>query len=107
MSKTLLVLGAGIYQLPAIETAKRLGYRVLTTDNLPDNPGHRLAHQSFDCDITDVEGVSAIGERHGISGVIAPCTDAGVVSAAIVAGRLRLPGPPAHSAASDRRLCRS
>jgi biotin carboxylase len=98
MSKTLLVLGAGIYQLPAIETAKRLGYRVLTTDNVPDNPGHRVADQSFGFDITDAEGVSAIGERQQISGVIAPCTDAGVVSAAIIADRLRLPGPPVHAA---------
>jgi biotin carboxylase len=98
MNKTLLVLGAGIYQLPAIETAKRLGYRVLTTDNVPDNPGHRVADQSFGFDIIDAEGVIAIGERQRISGVIAPCTDAGVVTAAIVADRLRLPGPPAHAA---------
>jgi hypothetical protein len=38
MTKTLLVLAASMYQIPAIETAKRLGYRVITTDNVPDNP---------------------------------------------------------------------
>lgn len=98
MNNTLLVLGAGIYQLPAIETAKRLGYRVLTTDNRPDNPGHRLADQAFGIDITDVQGVTAIGERQRISAVIAPCTDVGVVTAAFVTDRLHLPGPPLHAA---------
>src|SRR5215471_11710961 len=98
MNKTLLVLGAGVYQIPAIETAKRLGYRVLTTDNVPENPGHALADRMFAVDTTDVARVTAIAERQQISGVIAPCTDVAVVTAALVAERLHLPGPPSKAA---------
>ena len=94
MSKTLLVLGAGVYQIPAIEAAKRLGYRVITTCNVSDSPAHALADQTFAVDTTDVEGVTTIAKRQQISGVIAPCTDVGVVTAAHVADRLCLPGPP-------------
>jgi len=93
MSKALLVLGASTYQVPAIETAKRLGYRVITTDNNPSNPGHVLADASFRVDTTDLDGVLALAVRENISGVIAPCTDIAVTTAAHVAEQLHLPGP--------------
>jgi len=98
MSKTLLVLAASIYQIPAIETARRLGYRVITTDNVPSNPGHSLADASFDVDTTDLEGVLALAKREGIAGVIAPGTDVAVPTCAYVAERLHLPGPSFHAA---------
>jgi len=98
LNKTLLVLAAAIYQIPAIETAKRLGYRVITTDNAPANPGHALAHASFRVDTTDVTGVLALAQRQHISGVIAPATDVAVTTAAHVAEQLHLPGPPPAAA---------
>jgi biotin carboxylase len=98
MDKTLLVLAAAIYQIPAIETAKRLGYRVITSDNTPENPGHTLADASFGIDTTDVSGVLALARKERISGVIAPCTDVAVVTAAHVAEQLHLPGPPPSAA---------
>ena len=93
MTKTLLVLAASMYQIPAIETAKRLGYRVITTDNVPDNPGHALADASFGVDTTDPDGVLALAVRENISGVIAPGTDVAVMTAAHLAERLGLAGP--------------
>jgi biotin carboxylase len=98
MSKTLLVLGAGVYQVPTIETGKRLGYRVITTDNVPGNPGHLLADAAFDIDTTDVPGVLDLARRERISGVIAPGTDVAVLAAAHVSEHLRLPGPPVSAA---------
>jgi biotin carboxylase len=94
MSKTLLVLAASIYQLPAITTAKCLGWRVVTTDNVSSNPGHRLADASYNVDTTDLEGVLKIARREHIDGVISPCTDVAVTTAAYVAEQLHLPGPP-------------
>ena len=98
MSKTLLVLGAGVYQVPTIETAKGLGYRVITTDNVPGNPGHVLADAAFDIDTTDVPGVLHLARRERVSGVIAPSTDVAVLAAAHVSEHLRLPGPPVSAA---------
>ena len=43
MSKTLLALAASFYLIPAIETAKRIGCRVITTVSVPEDPGHILA----------------------------------------------------------------
>src|SRR5690606_27437985 len=98
MTKTLLVLAASLYQVAAIETARRLGYRVVTTDNAPANPGHALADKSYGVDTTDVDAVLELAVRENISGVIAPGTDVAVVTAAVVAERLRLPGPPPEAA---------
>jgi len=93
MNKTLLVLGASINQVPAIETSRRLGYRVITTDNVLSNSGHSLADAAFDVDTADSEGVLALAARQGIAGVVAPGTDIAVNTAAYVAEQLHLPGP--------------
>jgi len=96
-SRTLLVLAASRYQLRTIQTAKRLGYRVITTDNVPTNPGHALADQAYATDTTDLEGVLSIARREHIDGIVAPCTDVAVPTAAYVAEKLRLRGPPYES----------
>ncbi len=98
MSKTLLVLAASIYQVPTIEAAKRLGYRVVTTDNVAANPGHAIADKSYDIDTTDDKAVFNLAVQENISGIIAPGTDVAVMTAAKVAERLQLPGPPSEAA---------
>jgi biotin carboxylase len=95
--KTLLVLAASLYQLEAIETAHRLGYRVVTTDNRPDNPGHALADRAYGADTCDLGAVLAIARAERITGVIAPCTDVALPTAAAVATQLGLAGPPTCS----------
>lgn len=92
MSKTLLVLAASTYQLDTIRTAKRLGYRVITTDNRPENPGHALADRAYNADTTDVRAVLQIARAEKIDGVISPCTDVAVPTAADVAHELGLVG---------------
>ena len=98
MNKTLLVLAASVNQIPAIETAKRMGYRTITTDNVPENPGHALADSSFGIDTTDVENILALARAEHVSGVIAPGTDVAVVTAAHVSQQLHLLGPPVAAA---------
>lgn len=98
MSKILLVLAASRYQLDTIQTAKRLGYRVITTDNVPDNPGHKYADRCYGVDTTDLEGVLSIARKEAIDGIIAPCTDVAVPTAAYIAEKMSLPGVPYASA---------
>jgi len=103
-----MVLAASVYQMPAIEAAKRLGYRVVTTDNVPSNPGHALADASHVVDTTDLRGVLALAEAERIDGIISPGTDVAVETAAFVAERLGLPGPSADAARTftQKRLFR-
>ena len=92
--KTLLVLAASMYQLDTIKTAKQLGYRVVTTDNVPDNPGHTMADHSYLVDTTDMEGVLNIAIHEKVCGIISPCTEVAVPTMAYVVERLGLNGPP-------------
>ena len=93
-----MVLAASLYQLETIKTAKRLGYRVITTDNVPNNPGHKLADKSYKISTTEKEAVLNIACQEKINGIIAACTDVAVPTAAYVAERLSLPGPPLETA---------
>lgn len=93
MSKKLLVLAASKYQIPTILTAKQLGYTVITTDNIANNPGHALADKSYTVSTTDVQGVLEIAREAQIDGIIAPCTDVAVPTAARVAKQLGIPHP--------------
>ncbi len=95
--KTILILAASYYQLDAIRTARRLGYRVITTDNVPSNPGHALADVHYDADTTDGKAVLAIARRERIDGVIAAGTDVALPTAAFVAEKLGLVGSPLNS----------
>lgn len=96
--QTLLVLAASQYQVDAIQTARRMGYRVVTTDNQPSNPGHALADVSYSADVTDRERVLAIAAQEQVTGILAFATDVAVPTRAFVAERLDLPGPPLHAA---------
>jgi biotin carboxylase len=95
--KTLLVLAASLYQLETIEAARRLGYRVVTTDNRPDNPGHAVADRAYSVDTCDISAVKDVARAENIAGVLAPCTDVSMPAAAAVAADLGLPGPPVAS----------
>jgi biotin carboxylase len=90
--KLVHVLGGGQWQLPTIELARSLGYRVLCTDMYRERPGYALADLHEVVDITDAEGTLAAARRHGIDGIICDTTDVGVPTMAYVAERLGLPG---------------
>lgn len=96
--KSLLVLAASTYQLETIRTAQRLGYRVVCSDNVPANPGHAYADRSYTVDTTDRERILALAREERVDGVIAPCTDVAVATAAYVAEKMGLVGPPVKAA---------
>ena len=92
--RSLLVLAASREQVDAIRTAIRLGYRVVTVDNIPSNPGHSIANASFDVDTRDIDGVLAVARKERVAGLLAFATDVAVPTAAAVANALGLRGVP-------------
>jgi len=84
--------------MDAMRAAKKLGYRVVTTDNVPSNPGHNLADVNYYVDTTNKEAVLEIALRESIDGVLAPATDVAVPTAAYIAENMGLKGPPFESA---------
>lgn len=94
MAKTILFLGASPQQVAPIDYCRLAGYRVVTCDNRPGNPGHRLAHASHDVSTTDMPAVLRIAEAERIDAVVSYGSDIGAPTAAFVAERLGLPGNP-------------
>ncbi len=92
--KTLLLLGGSSQQVIAIETAKRLGYRTVLCDYLPDNPGQYVADKFYQASTTDMNAVLEIARKEGADGILAYASDPAAPTAAYVAEQLDLPGNP-------------
>src|SRR4051812_19077498 len=103
MSKRLLVLGAGVYQVPVIRRARDLGHHVIVADYLPGNPGHRLASASEIVSTVDADAILDVARRHRIDGVLTSGSDVSAPAVAYVSERLGLPGNPHETAALLQR----
>ena len=109
MTKTLLIISGGEASVEVARRAKENGHAVVVSDSDPQAPAFAFADS---CLIADVHGASetaAAAERYNrkirkIDGVV--CTADAALTAATVADRLRLPGPPLHVAelVSDRLM---
>lgn len=95
--KRILMLGGSLYQTFAIKEAVRMGYHVITCDYLPDNPGHKYAHEYYNVSTTDKEAVLDLAKRLNVDGVVAYASDPAAPVAAYVNEKLGLPTSPYKS----------
>lgn len=75
MMKKILVLAAGILQIPVIKKAKELGYYVVAADGDPNAVGLQYADKPVVVNITSEEEVLYVAREEGIDGVIHPCSE--------------------------------
>ena len=73
--KKLLVLAAGILQVPVIKKAKEMGYYVIAADGNPNAIGLQYADKPVVVNITSEEEVLHIAREERIDGVIHPCSE--------------------------------
>ena len=91
------MLGGSIYQTYAIKAARDMGYYVITCDYLPDNPGHKYAHEYHNVSTTDKEAVLALARELKVDGIVAYASDPAAPTAAYVSEKLGLPTSPYKS----------
>ncbi|WP_201574139.1 ATP-grasp domain-containing protein [Psychrobacter sp. H8-1] len=94
MTKRILFLGGAPTQTPPIKYALEQGYYVITCDYLPENPGHKLAHEYYDISTTDKDAVLTLAQELKIDGIVAYASDPAAPTAAYVAEKMGLPGNP-------------
>ncbi len=110
--KTILILGAGVMQLPAIRIAKELNWRVIVADANETSVGVELADIFLHVDLKDreamAEAASSFRDRGELDGVFTAGTDFSA-TVAWVAQELSLPGLPYEVAmqATDKSLMRA
>jgi len=94
-NKTILIIGAGLLQVPAISCANDLGLTTVVTDYNKDAPGMKIADYPIVISTRDVDGtvriIKEFNKKVKIDGVITIGTDASMTVAA-VSNALNLPG---------------
>jgi biotin carboxylase len=90
--KKLMVLGAGISQLPLILTAKRMGLFVIVLSSPGNYPGFAWADQIYYEDTTNIEKVADICRNEHIDGICTTGTDVAVKAIGKVVDKLGLRG---------------
>ncbi len=109
--KRIMILGAGVMQLPAFEAARRCGWESIGVDGNPNAPGVPLADTFLQIDLKDTAAIVAAAREErrgrGLDGVFTVGTDFSYPVAA-AAAELGLPGAPPEAAkrASDKVLMR-
>lgn len=109
--KTVLILGGGVMQLPAIRIAREKHWRVIVADGNEEAPGRELADIFLHVDLKDreamTEAAACFRRRGELDGVFTAGTDFSV-TVAWVAQQLGLPGVDYGTAmrATDKSLMR-
>lgn len=74
--KKLLVLAAGILQIPVIKKAREMGYYVIAADDDPNAPGMALADKAIvPGGLMNEEKMVALAKEEHVDGVIHPCSE--------------------------------
>lgn len=107
--KKLMILGAGIYQVPLIKTAKRMGLYTIAVSIKGNYPGFSLADKVYYEDTTDYETVKRIAREENIDGIVTAGTDVAVITIGEVCDSLGLCGLSAEAAkiASNKMLMKT
>jgi biotin carboxylase len=112
MKESIIILGAGVMQGPAIRIAKELGFFTITLDGSPKAPCISMADQFEQIDLKDKESIElfarSLQSKNSCLGIMTAGTDFSA-SVAWTAEKLGLPGIPYETAlnASDKSRMRA
>lgn len=96
--RKLLVLGAGIYQVPLIETAKKMGIYTIVASIKGNYPGFSIADKVYYENTIDFNAVLKIAKEEKIDGIVVCGTDVCVPTQGYVCDQLNLKGPSLKAA---------
>ncbi|WP_251391961.1 ATP-grasp domain-containing protein [Mediterraneibacter agrestimuris] len=88
MNEKVLVLNGSFCEIPIIQEAKKLGYYVITTGNMPELVGHKYADEYIKADYSDKEQILKLVKEKNINQILSCANDFGVLTAAYVAEKM-------------------
>ena len=98
MKKKIMILGAGIYQLPAIIKAKEMNFETIVCSIYPDDPGMSIADKPYDISTIEKEKILNVATQEKISGIITIASEIASPIVSYVAHKLQLPAYDYQSA---------
>ena len=93
-----MILGASIYQVPLIKTAKKLGLYTIVASIPGEYPGFAIADKVYEINTTDKEAICRVCEEEQVDGICTTGTDVAVATIGYVCERLHLAGLSEHAA---------
>lgn len=90
--RKILILGAGVYQVPLIKRAREMGLYTIVSSRSGNYPGFREADEVWEIDTTDRELLLREAEKARIDGVVTAGTDVAVRSIGYINDALGLNG---------------
>lgn len=96
--KKIMILGAGIYQVPLIKKAKEMGIYTIISSIEGNYPGFKLADKIYYTNTIDKEAILEICQYEKVDGIAVCGTDVAVPTQGYVCDKLRLKGPSYNSA---------
>lgn len=87
MNKKILVLGAGIMQIPVIKKVKEMGYTPIIADYAVNAPGFKYSDKNYIVSTLDYEGILSLAQKEQVDGILTT-SDAPVQVVARVAKQL-------------------
>lgn len=96
--KKLMILGAGIYQVPLIRKAKEMGIYTISVSIPGRYPGFKYADKVYYENTVDCEKIYQIAKDENIDGILTAGTDIAVTTIGYVCDRLGLVGLSQESA---------
>lgn len=88
--KKILIIGAGVLQIPAILEAKKMGLRVMTFDYDKNAPGFELADESYEISTIDINTAVNKAKELKPDGVMTLASDMPLRTVAAIAKELNL-----------------
>ena len=104
--KKIMILGAGTYQVPLIQTARRMGLYTIVVSIPGDYQGFALADKIYELDTRDKDGILEAAREEQIDGICTSGTDVAVSTIGYVCEKMGLSGIPQEAAAilTDKAL---
>ncbi len=90
--KKIMILGAGIYQVPLIKKAREMGLETIVVSIDGPYPGFKYADKIYKYDTRDVDAILAAAICENIDGIVTTGTDVAVRAIGFVCDALNLPG---------------
>ncbi|MEE1155088.1 MAG: ATP-grasp domain-containing protein [Acutalibacteraceae bacterium] len=107
--KKIIILGAGIYQVPLIKQAKKLGVYTIVVSIKGNYPGFKYADKVYYENTTDYNAILKIAEDENVDGIVTAGTDVAVITIGKVCDKLGLCGlsEKAATIASNKLLMKT
>ncbi|WP_214710813.1 ATP-grasp domain-containing protein [Exiguobacterium sp. s55] len=92
MKKSILVLGAGVYQVPLIQKVKEMGYSAIVTSIEGNYPGFDIADKKYFVNTTDKEKILDVAIKENVAAVVTTGTDVPIQTQGYINDTLNLIG---------------